>query len=468
MKRCWKLNIVLPAVLMVVLSAPLPAAPQGALTPEAIKQIRQSFKMNARTRAMLNAITNNDITSLALNREILQRHNEIFSHEIKTKGITNQKQSGRCWLFAGLNILRPIVTKKCKLKDFEFSESYLAFWDKMEKANCFLERIIKFADRDVMDREMELILRDPITDGGYWEGVVNLIEKYGVVPKVIMPETHSSENTSLMNKLLARKLRADAVTLRKMHHNGKSIEELRARKVRMLDEIYKMLVMNFGEPPTEFQWRFEDSNSVVSPMKTYTPKSFYKKLVGIDLGQYVDLFNDPSKKYDKHYVLSTSKNVYDGNDVNFANIKIKTLKDIAVKSVLGNDRVWFACDVGKDQNKEHGIMAMDLYDYDSIYGVRMNMTKAQRALFRESVPNHAMALIGVDIQNDKPVKWLVENSWGKDKGSAGRWTLYDTWFDMNVYSIIVKKKYVPEEVLKILKQPPQVLPPWDPMFAFVH
>jgi bleomycin hydrolase len=468
MKRYWKLNIILLAVLTVVLSAPLPAAPQGALTPEAIKQIRQSFKMNARTRAMLNAITNNDITSLALNREILQHHNEIFSHEIKTKGITNQKQSGRCWLFAGLNILRPVVIKECKLKDFEFSESYLAFWDKMEKANCFLERIIKFADRDIMDREMELILRDPITDGGYWEGVVNLIEKYGVVPKVIMPETHSSDNTSLMNKLLARKLRADAVMLRKMHGRGKSIEELRARKVRMLDEIYKMLVMNFGEPPTEFQWRFEDSNSVVSPMKTYTPKSFYKKLVGIDLGQYVDLFNDPSKKYDKHYVLSTSKNVYDGNDVNFANIKMKTLKDIAVKSVLGNDRVWFACDVGKDQNKEHGIMAMDLYDYGSIYGVRMNMTKAQRALFRESVPNHAMAFIGVDIQNDKPVKWLVENSWGKDKGSAGRWTLYDTWFDMNVYSIIVKKKYVPEEVLKILKQPPQALPPWDPMFAFVH
>jgi bleomycin hydrolase len=467
MKRYLKLSIVC-AVAALVLSVPSLAAPQGALTAEAVEQIRQTFKMDAHIRAMYNSITNNDINSLALNRRILQHHNEIFSHKIETKGVTDQKKSGRCWLFAGLNIMRPIVIKECKLKDFEFSENYLAFWDKMEKANSFLERVIEFADRDIMDREMEIILRDPIPDGGYWESVVNLIEKYGVVPKNVMPETNSSENTSLMNALLARKLRADAVALRKMRQDGKSIEELHAQKAGMMAETYKMLVMNLGEPPTEFQWRFEDSNSVVSQAQTYTPKSFYGKFVGLDLREYVDLFNDPSKEYGKHYQLSLSKNVYDGNDVHFANIKTETLKDIAVKSVLGDDRLWFACDVGKDQSKEHGIMAMDLYDYDSIYEVRMNMTKAQRALFRESVPNHAMAFIGVDIQNDKPVKWLVENSWGKEKGSEGRWTLYDTWFDMNVYSIIVKKKYVPEEVLKILEQPPVVLPPWDPMFAFVQ
>ena len=467
MKRYLKFSIVCAAALF-ILSVPSLAAPQGALTAEAIEQIRQSFKMDAHTRAMYNSITNNDINGLALNRGILQQHNEVFSHKIETKGVTDQKKSGRCWLFAGLNIMRPIVIKKCKLKDFEFSQNYLAFWDKMEKANCFLERVIEFADRDIMDRELEIILREPIPDGGYWESVVNLIEKYGAVPKNVMPETNSSENTSLMNALLARKLRADAALLRKMHQDGKSAEALREAKAGMLSETYKMLVMNLGEPPAEFQWRFEDANSVVSPMETYTPKGFYEKFVGAGLKEYVDLFNDPSKEYGKHYQLSLSKNVYDGDDVHFANIKIETLKDIAAKSVLDDERLWFACDVGKDQSKEHGIMAMDLYDYDSIYEVRMDMTKAQRALFRESVPNHAMAFIGVDVQEGKPVKWLVENSWGKEKGSEGRWTLYDTWFDVNVYSIIVKKKYVPEEVLKILQQPPVVLPPWDPMFAFVQ
>lgn len=444
MRHQSKLKIVFVAELTLILSASSLFADEGALTTETIDQIRTSFKMDYHTRAMYNSITNNDINSLALNREILRQHNEIFSHKIETKGITDQKKSGRCWLFAGLNIMRPVVMEKYNLESFEFSQNYLAFWDKIEKANCFLERIIKFRDRDILDREMEIILRKPIPDGGYWESVVNLIEKYGVVPKDIMPETNSSENTSLMNTLLSQKLRADAVRLRKMHQGNKSVEKLLTEKTKMLADTYKMLIMNLGEPPDEFQWRFEDANSVVSEMRTYTPKSFYEEFVGVDLRQYVDIFNDPSKQYSRHYQLSLSKNVYDGDDVHFANIILKTLKDIAAKSVLDDEPVWFACDVGKDQSKEHGIMAMDMYDYDSIYQIEMGMTKAQRALYRESVPNHAMALVGIDMQNDKSVKWLVENSWGKEQGSEGYWTLYDTWFDTNVYSIIVKKKYVPD------------------------
>jgi len=468
MRRRSKLGIVLAAELMLMLSALPLAADEGALTADTIDQMRRSFKMDGHTKAMYNSITNNDVSSLALNRRILQQHNEVFSHKIETKGVTDQKKSGRCWLFAGLNMMRQAIIKKCKLKDFQFSQNHLAFWDKLEKANCLLERIIELRDRDIMDREIEIILRDPIPDGGYWESAVNLIAKYGVVPKDIMPETNSSENTSLMNTLISRKLRADAVRLREMHRERKSVEELRAEKAGMLADTYKMLVMNLGEPPTEFPWRFEDANSIVSEMRTYTPRSFFDEFVAVDLNEYVDLFNDPSKEYGKHYRLSLSKNVHDGGDVHFANTPMETLKKIAVEAVLKDEPIWFACDVGKDQSKEHGIMAMDMYDYDSIYEVRMGMTKAQRALYRESVPNHAMVFIGVDVQNDKPVKWLVENSWGKEKGSEGRWTLYDTWFDMNVYSIIVKRKYVPEEVLKILEQPPEVLPPWDPMFSFVR
>jgi bleomycin hydrolase len=468
MRHSLRLAIVFATGLLFILPISSLFAGEGGLTDETINKIRSSFKMDERTRAMYNAITNNDIKSLALNRDILRHNNDIFSNKIDAKGITNQKSSGRCWLFAGLNVLRPEVMKKHNLKSFELSQNYLAFWDKLEKANTFLEHIIEFRDHDVMDRQMEFILRHPIPDGGYWENVVNLVEKYGVVPKEIMPETNSSANTGMMNTLLSRKLRSDAVKLRRMHKNNKSLEKLRARKDKMLTEVYKMLVMNLGEPPREFKWRFEDANSVVSELKTYTPKSYYDSFVGVDLHDYVDIFNDPSKAYGKHYQIALTRNLYDGDDAHFANVEMPTLKAIAVKAVLADEPLWFSCDVGKDQSREQGIMAMDLFDYDSIYGTKMAMTKSQRSLFRESVPNHAMVFIGVDMRNDEPVKWLVENSWGQDKGSKGLWTLYDSWFDTNVYSIIVKKEYVPEDVLKIFDQPAVKRPVWDPMYAFVQ
>ncbi|MBN2317235.1 MAG: C1 family peptidase [Sedimentisphaerales bacterium] len=468
MRRPSRLTVVFAIGLICLPFTPRLLADSGGLTDDTIDKIRSSFKMDDHTRAMYNAITNTNITDLALNRDILREHTEIFSHKIEAKGITNQKSSGRCWLFAGLNVMRPAVIEKHNLKGFEFSQNYLAFWDKLEKANSFLEHIIEFRDRDILDREMEFILRQPIPDGGYWENVVNLVEKYGVVPQEIMPETNSSGNTGSMNKLISRKLRADAARLRRMHEKNKPVEKLRDRKTHMLAEVYKMLVMNLGEPPREFQWRFEDANSTISKLKTYTPKSFYDDFVGVDLRQYVDIFNDPSKSYGKHYSIALTRNLYDGDDAHFANVEMETLKAIAVKALLADEPLWFSCDVGKDQSKDHGIMAMELFDYDSIYGTKMAMTKAERSLFRESVPNHAMVFIGIDMHNDKPVKWLVENSWGSDKGSKGRWTLYDSWFDTNVYSIIVKKEYVPEEVLKIFEQPVIKRPVWDPAYAFVQ
>jgi len=468
MKGSRNCRSVFPALLAVGLIASCVFAEAGALSEEAINKIRGSFEMDAHTRAMYNSITNNDISSLAVNRDILREHNDLFSHKIKTKGVTNQKSSGRCWLFAGLNILRPIVIQKHKLKEFELSQSYLAFWDKLEKANCFLENIIEFRDRDILDREMEFLLRTPIPDGGYWENVVNLVEKYGVAPQEIMPETNSSGNTALMNALVSVKLRADAVKLRQMSNEKKSVKKLRAEKAKMLGEVYKMLAMNLGEPPRKFEWRFEDANSVVSEVKSYTPKSFFEEVVGVDMRAYVDVFNDPSKEYGKHYQIRLTRNIRDGDDAHFANVEVQALKDIAAKAVLDDEPVWFSCDVGKDQSKEHGIMAIGMFDYDSIYQTDMSMSKAERSLFRESVPNHAMVFVGVDMQGNKPAKWLVENSWGKDQGSEGLWTLYDTWFDKNVYSVIVKKKYVPEEVLKIFEEPAIKVPPWDPAYSFVQ
>lgn len=450
--------------LVILITASL-FADEGGLTLRLIDQLRASLEMNAHTKSVYNAVTNNDISKLALNHDIVRSHNEIFNHKIKTKGITNQKSSGRCWLFAGLNTLRPAVIKKYNLEEFEFSQNYLTFWDKMEKANAFLERIINFRDRDFMDRNMEFILRAPIPDNGYWENVVDLIEKYGVVPKDIMPETNSSENTAFMNRLISRKLRADAVKLRKMHEAEKSVNQMRQEKEKMLSEVYKMLVMNLGRLPKEFEWRYEDANSVIVGSDSVTPKKFYKDFVGVDLRQYVDIFNDPSKDYGKHYEIDITKNLYDGDNLHFANVDIKTIKDIALKSLLDDQPVWFACDVGKNQNKDLGVMAVNLYDYNSIYGVDLKMTKAERSIYRESTVSHAMVLTGVDVKDGKAVKWLVENSWGKEKGSKGHWTLYDQWFDENVYSVIVKKKYVPKEVLKIFDQKPILRPVWDPIWS---
>jgi bleomycin hydrolase len=459
------------ALLLIVLltgsSQTTALAGDGGLSSEAITKFRDSMVLDIHSKAMYNAITNNDINKLALNRDLLRQHEDNFSHKIKVKGITNQKSSGRCWLYAGLNIMRPAVIEKYKLGSFEFSHAYLQFWDKLEKANTFLEYIIEYRERDPMDREMEILFRSPYGDGGWWKYVVALIEKYGVVPKEIMPETNSTGNTGMMNKLITRKLRADAGKLRKMHSDGKTLDELRIEKDNMLAEVYKMMVLNIGEPPTEFKWRFEDTDSVVSEIKTFTPISFYEEFVGVDLREYVNIFNDPTKEYGKHYTISMSRNIYDGDDINFANTEIDILKTAAMKSVLDNEPVWFACDVGKDQDSKNGIMAMDIFDYDTIYDIDMKMTKAERSLYRESSPNHAMVFVGVDIVDDEPVKWRVENSWGTDTGKDGYWTLYDMWFDNHVYNVIVKKKYVPKEILKIYDLDPVVVPPWDPMYSML-
>ena len=457
----------------------------GGLSTELVEQIQSNCKMDAHARAMYNSITNNNVKDLVLNRDILRQHNEYFSDKVAAKGITNQKSSGRCWLFAGLNSMRPAVIAKQKLGAFEFSQNYIAFWDKMEKANTFLQYMIDFRDRDLMDREIVMVLRGEPGDGGYWENFADLVNKYGVVPKEIMPETNSSGNTGMMNKVLYQILRSDAVKLHKMHRDGKSARELKKAKKKMLAEVYRILVMNLGEPPRTFTWRYKskkesskgenkqgngddkDQEDLIGGDETVeitaTPKSFFDEFVGVNLNDYVNVFNDTTKDYGKHYQIRMSRNVYDGHDINYVNVNIETLKDIAIRSIKDGAAMLFAADVSYDQSSEHGIMADGLYDYETIYNVEINLTKAERALYRSSVRNHAMTLVGVDLKDDKPVKWRVENSWGTARGSGGYWTMYDNWFDLHVYNIIVHKKYVPKEILKIRDTPAILLPPWDPM-----
>lgn len=458
-----------------------PAEPEGSLTADFVKKLRDGYEMNSEDRARFNAISNTDIDTLALNRQIVNGEDGHFSHRIKTKGVTNQKASGRCWMFAGLNTMRPTVIHELGLEAFEFSAAYLLFWDKMEKSNLYLEQVIELRDVDRLDREWQLINDAMIGDGGWWNYVTSLIDKYGVVPVSVMPETNSSENTRTMNEVLKRLLLSRASEILKANEDGKSIEKLRAQKEDTMKEVYRFLAINLGEPPAEFEWRFEakqkknsdseEKNKNEKPKveeekltewTSYTPKSFYETFVGDDLSQLVTLYHDPALKTEGHYCFNRARNVFGAAEMNFVNVEIDSMKKIAVESVKANQGMWFAVNMGPDQSREHGLMEIELFDYESLFGIEMPLSKATRSRFNAGASNHAMTLMGVDLRDGKPVKWLVENSWGEDKGNRGTWTLYDSWFDEYVYTVTVHRDLVPDEILAVFEEEPELLPTWYP------
>ncbi len=498
--RQGTLSVVLVLFLLIGLSASVWAQDGGGLTPAQIKELRSTFQDNAQMRAIQNALTSVSIRDIAESRDILVNYDHKFSHKIKTKGISNQKGSGRCWMFAGFNTIKPELLKNLDIDSFEFSHIYLQFYDKLEKANSFLEYMIEYRDRDIQDRDVVFYLKSPCPDGGYWENFANLVGKYGVIPKDAMAESASSDGTGMMNSALARILRKDAVELREIYKETGSVRKMRDAKEAMLAEVYRILVLNLGEPPQEFTWRHkvknkpeededddkaddqddadddedededeaEDDDYDVeqnwSELRTYTPKEFYDEYVGLDLTQWVNLADDPIRPKGGHYEVGGTKNFWDGDSANYANVDIETIKKIAIEVLLDNQAVYFAANVSPDQDSGKGIMARGLYDYESVYDLDMGLTKKEHLLYRDGTINHGMAFIGVDLKDDQPVKWLVENSWGSSRGKGGLWTMMDNWFDDNVYNIIVHRDYVPEHILEVLEQPAKKLPPWDPMW----
>lgn len=468
------------AVISTFFIMPLDAQSTGTLTPEFLTTLREGFEMTSDDLVRHNAVTNNEINSLALNRQIIAGEDGQFSHKIKTKGITNQKSSGRCWMFAGFNVMRPKVIHEQGLESFEFSTSYLQFWDKMEKSNLYLEDVIELRDADRLDREWLLINEWMVGDGGWWNYVVGLVGKYGVVPSSVMPETHSSENTGTMNLVLDRLLRAKANEILEAAHRGTSVEDLRIIKNKGLADVYRFLVINLGEPPTTFEYRYKSKSEddedqddkkegVLPPVeepltewKSYTPQTFYRDFVGLDLADFVCLYNDPSQELGGHFRFHRARNIAGAKDMHFANISIEEMKKTAVKSVLANEPMWFAVNMGFDQSTEHGLMQVDLFDYETLFGLELDLTKAERSRFGAGASNHAMVLMGVDLKEGEPRKWLVENSWGDAKGKKGTWTLYDEWFTEHVYTIIVNKKHVAPDTLAIFDKEAEVLPAWYP------
>ncbi|MEJ2048230.1 MAG: C1 family peptidase [Calditrichota bacterium] len=458
-----KLNSLLAISLVSLLwSTLILANPSVELNKTALDEIKSSLQIDATTRALINAVSNNDVKSLVLNRELVNKNNEVFNVTTDVEGITNQKSTGRCWMFAGLNIMRPTARQKFNLKSFEFSQSYLFFWDKLEKSNMLLEAIIETRDRPVDDRELQVLLEDPVPDGGWWNYVVNLIEKYGVVPKEIMPETENSSKSKMMNKALETMVRQYAVELRAMHQAGKKIADLRTRKMEMLKNIYRLLVLHLGLPPDEFTWRYEDKDKNIVEKK-YTPVQFYQEAVGFDLNQYITILDYPVYPYFQHFQIDYCRNMPDKADMDFINLDIQRIKEYVLKSLLDKEPVWFAADAGWQMERDNGIMEDGIYDYQSLYGFQEKMTKAERVQYHVSIPNHAMVFVAVDTSNGLATKWKVENSWGTDLGDKGYWTMYNNWFDKYVFTVIINKKYLPEKVLAILQTKPKTLPAWDPL-----
>lgn len=439
---------------------------KGAINQAELHRFREDHNSREAVAAIRNAITHNDIKKLSQNRQNDGSVDKYFTYKVEIAGITDQKSSGRCWLFTSLNVLRPLITEKYNLADFQFSHTYSFFWDQLEKANLFLMGIINTADKPMDDRTVEWLFRHPISDGGVWSSFVNVAEKYGVVPLEAMPEAYSAENTAMMRKMLRMKLKEDGLALREKYAEGSTTDELLELRSNMLSEIYHMLSIMLGEPPEEFTWRYQDEEETISPVKTYTPLSFYDEVVGVDLNEYILFMDDPTRPYERLYEIEFDRNLYEGVNWKYINLPAGMFKPFAIESLKEGNAMYFSCDVGKQLNKDKGILDVDNYDYSSLMGVDFGMDKKQRIMTFESGSSHGMSLAGVDINsNGKPVKWLLENSWGKKSGQEGFLFMTDEWFDEYMFRLVIHKKYVPEEILKILEQKPTMLPPWDPMFS---
>jgi len=430
-----------------------------------IEKMSITFKNDTQKTALTNAISSNDIKKLALNRENIGKVNFYINTKVETKGISNQKHSGRCWMYTGLNVLRAKVIEKYQLDDFQFSHNYLFFYDQLEKANMFYNGMIETAFLPLSDRKVEWLLKNPIGDGGQWTGVVDLVTKYGMVPETAMPETHQSENTSMMSRLIRRKMREDGMALRELGKSRMAPEIVMQMKNEKLAEIYKILAYSLGEPPVDFLWQYKNKDGDISEAKKYTPKEFFQEVLDVNLGDYIMIMDNPTLEYGKLYEIEYDRHTQEGGNWKYINIKADQIKKYAIKSILENEGMYFSCDVGKQLESKKGFLDINTYDYSSLFGVDFGMDKKTRIQTYESGSTHGMALMGANILKDGSVdKWLLENSWGK-KGHNGYLIMTDEWFDEYMFRLVVNKRFLDKAALDILEQEPIILPPWDPMFS---
>jgi bleomycin hydrolase len=391
----------------------------------------------------------------------------VFSVDVTTGKVSNQKQSGRCWMFAALNTFRHKMLNDFNLKEFELSQNHTFFWDKYEKANYFYENILATANEPLTSRKVAFLLQTPQQDGGQWDMIVSIFQKYGVVPKTVMPESSNSSNSRDLNNYLNKKLRKDAVALRQLVAEGKTAEDIQTAKEAMLEDIYRFLATSLGTPPETFDFEYRDEDKNYHIDRNLTPQSFYEKYVGVDLDDYVSIINAPTadKPYNQSYTVEMLGNVVGGKEVKYLNVDMPTFKKLAIAQLEQGESVWFGCDVGQSSTRDTGIMALDAYDINDLFDIDFTMTKAERLDFGESLMTHAMVLTGVDLIDGESTKWKVENSWGEKVGTNGFFVMSDAWMDEYTYQIVVRKEFLTAEQLAAFEAEPTVLAPWDPMGA---
>jgi bleomycin hydrolase len=440
------------------------------LTPTDVEAFAKDFDADPAHRLAQNAVTTTAIEQVALDRCVVTSIDTSMSVLLDDWSATNQKQSGRCWLFAGLNLLRVGAARSMGLKEFEFSQNHLLFWDKLEKANHWLEAILDTADRDVDDRTVAQLLATPAEDGGQWNMFVALVHKHGLVPKALMPETHSSSNTSSMNKAIALLLRRGAASLRARATAGDSPDQLREAKQAILTDVHRVLCIHLGTPPDRFTWQWTDKDKGFHRDPETTPQEFAARYVGLPLEDYVCIVHDPREgnPVGQTYTVEYLGNVVGAPPVVYLNVEMELVRELAMASLTEGEPVWFGCDTDQMSNTELGYWDAALYDLPGVYGADLSLGKADRLLHHQTLMTHAMLFTGVDVVDGSPRRWRVENSWGSDKADKGFWTMNDNWFAEHVFEIAVRRDTLPESLRAAFDSDPVVLPAWDPMGALAR
>ena len=460
-------NVILFGAMLMMASSAMAQSSQGGIRNATLQQIVKAQNGSA-NKALFNAIANNNIDDLVKNPANQAPVDTHFSIETPKQSIHNQKSSGRCWMFSGFNVLRSNFAKNDKQgRVVELSQDYLFFYDQLEKANLMLQGVIDTGKKSIEDPQVQFFFKNPINDGGTFCGVADLAEKYGLAPMSAQPETFSSNNTSKMSKLISSKLREYGLELRKMVSQGKKSSAIQARKDEMLATVYHMLSLTLGEPVKEFTYAFRDKNGKqVGEAKKYTPKSFYEETVGHSLnGTFLMVMNDPRRPYHKTYEVEYDRHTYDGHNWKYLNLPMEEIAQLAIASLKDGHKMYSSYDVGKQLDRKRGYLALDNFDYGSLFGTSFPMNKAERISTFDSGSTHAMTLTAVDLDaNGKPVKWKVENSWGADNGFSGCFIMTNDWFNEYMFRLVVDKKYASEQLLKEFDQKPTMLTPDDPLF----
>ena len=431
------------------------------LTSKMVGELKKEFHARKDAEVIARAIQKNGIKASSEDPAASQRLHRAFSYEIKTGKPSNQRHSGRCWSFAALNTLRHKFATKYKFKDFELSQNYLFFWDRIERANMLFQKISATANKPLHDRTVDFYLSFALNDGGQWANAASIIEKYGVVPEYVMPDTHNTKDTSDVAEVFNYLMRKDALELRGMVQDNASEDELQKAQTRMMAGVYKIAAYSFGEPPAKFDLEYRDDDKKFHQVLDLTPLKFYREYFDTNLSDYVVVTNAPDHEMDKSYLMPAQDSVAGGIPIKFVNVPFEELQEAALKQLKAGETVWVGNDVLQQMDRKRGLMDAKLFHREELLGVDFTMDKKHRLESKQAMVSHAMTLTGFDLVNDQPTRWKIENSWGKDNGDNGYFVMTQDWFEEYTYEAVINKKYISDRVKNVAESEPITLPAWD-------